>query len=528
VVSQESMQLRALLINTPFPFEEQPVPPLGLTYLAATLQESGAEVQILDLLVTRYSPDTIRRKLLDFQPQVVGATCSTLNYSIAVRILRLCKRIDSNVITLIGGPHVSFTATEVIADNPWIDIVVRGESDRTLVELAGALQDGNDLGQVAGITYRNDGAAVTTDSRPLIGELDRLPLPARHLLPLSRYRALEQPCTVITSRGCPFGCIFCSAPKMFGRGVRFRSPELVVNEIAHLREELGFKNVNIVDDTFTVRESHVQTICEKMIELKLDINWSVYSRVDTINPRMLRLMKEAGCSWICFGVESGSQTILDRIKKRITVAQSKEAVKMAKEAGINVLVSFILGLPGEDSLTASQTVGLAKELFSNYGANYGFHILAPMPGTEVCERASDYGIKILTRNWSKYNANRPVAETSSFSADQMTQIVADYEQDINKAWENILERTKAGDTLYQDRVDRSVSQNFVWGMLRSGAIDQPTISRCQDLERLATVVSNKLEAPFEVVQKELSRLVKQGDLVFAASPGKKQPEWHWR
>jgi len=521
------MQLRALLINTPFPFEEQPVPPLGLAYLAAMLQQAGAEVQILDLLVTRYSPETIRRKIRDFQPRIVGATCSTLNYSIASRILKLCKKVDSNLVTVIGGPHVSFTSANVVTTCPWIDVVARGESDRTLVDLAIAIQNGKDLNQVAGITYKNNGAIVNTETRPLITDLDSLPLPSRDLLPLSRYRALGQPCTVITSRGCPFGCIFCSAPKMFGRGVRFRNPELVVNEIAHLREELGFRNINIVDDTFTVRQNHVQAICEKMIDMKLDINWSVYSRVDTINPPMLRLMKEAGCSWVCFGLESGSQTILDRIKKRITVDQSREAVRMAKETGINVLVSFILGLPGEDPQTASQTVGLAKELFTKYGASYGFHILAPMPGTEVCERAKDYGIKILTRNWSKYNANRPVAEPVNFSADQMIQIVTNYEEEVNKAWENILERTRAGDTLYQERVERSVSQNLVWGMLRNGVIDLPAIATCQDLNHLAEMMSDRLEAPLEVVQRELSRLVKQGDLVFAASPGKKQPEWHW-
>ena len=504
------------------------MPPLGLTYLAAMLRQSGAEVQILDLMVTRYSPETVKRQIHEFQPQVVGATCSTLNYNIAARILKLCKKADPNVVTLIGGPHVSFTATDVVMNDPWIDVVARGESDQTLVELADTLRDGNDLSQVPGIAYRKNGTAVSTDPRPLIKDLDRLPFPARELLPLSRYRALGQPCTVITSRGCPFGCIFCSAPKMFGRGVRFRDPSLVVNEIAQLREEFGFRNINIVDDTFTVREEHVQSICEKMIEMKLDINWSVYSRVDTISPRMLRLMKEAGCSWICFGLESGSQTILDRIKKRITVDQSREAVKMAKEAGIDVLVSFILGLPGEDSLTASQTVGLARELFAKYGANYGFHILAPMPGTEVCERAAEYGIKILTHNWSRYNANRPVAETSTFSAKEMVRIVTEYEEEISKAWENIVERTEAGDPLYRERVDRSVRQGFVWKALKNGVIDNRATLRCQDLDQLAQTVSSKLDCPFDLARRELSRLVKQGDLVFAASPGNGRARWQWR
>lgn len=498
-----------------------------MTYLAAILQKNGIEVQILDLLVARYSPSVLTRRLRDFQPTVVGATCSTLNYKIAVRILKQCKNIDPNVVTLIGGPHVSFAAAEVIKSNPWIDVVVRGEGDHTVLNLAAVLRDAEDLSKVPGIAFRNNGSIKLTEPQSLIRDLDELPMPARHLLPLSTYRALGQPCTVVTSRGCPYGCIFCSAPKMFGRGVRFRNPKLVVDEIEHLREDLGFKNINIVDDTFTVKPEHVQGICEGIIDRKLDISWSVYSRVDTINPKMLRLMKDAGCSWMCFGLESGSQTILDTIRKGITVAQSREAVRMANEAGINVLVSFILGLPGENPGTASETVGLAKELFKTYGVSYGFHILAPMPGTEVCDKAKDYGIRILTHDWSKYNANRPVAETTTFSANQIIEIVADYERDVNKAWENILERTKAGDPLYKDRVDRSVSQSFVWEMLKIGAIHRPAISKCRDVEQMARLLCDKLDVPFDVAQRELSRLVDQGILVQTTPSGKKQPQWQW-
>jgi anaerobic magnesium-protoporphyrin IX monomethyl ester cyclase len=520
------MSKRVLLINTPYPYEECPVPPLGLAYLAGILRREKAEVRILDLLMARYSPELLRRELREFQPDVVGATCSTVNFKTASRILRLCKDFDSGVVTAIGGPHATFVAADLIEEAPWIDVVVMGEGDQTVVELVKALTEGSDLGQVAGMAFRKNGRAVVNAPRPLIKDLDSLPLPARDLLPVSKYRALRVPFTVITSRGCPFGCIFCSAPKMFGRGVRYRNPKLVVDEIEMIHREMGFQEINIVDDTFTVKEPHVQAICQGMRDRNLKITWSVYSRVDTINPRMLNTMREAGCNWVCFGLESGSQKILDTIKKRITTAKSREGVKMAIESGLNVLASFILGLPGEDPETAGQTVGLAKELFDTYKVSYGFHLLAPMPGTEVRERANEYGIRILTHNWSRYNANRPVAETTTFSAGQMMDIVHAYDHDVSEAWKEMQKQAKCGDVALQARVDKADLQGFVWKLLSQGGIEQLGNSGRSEAE-LAMAVSQKLGVSRSLAKREIRRLVSEGNLVRTPVPGKKNPVWQW-
>ena len=520
------MSKRVLLINTPYPYEECPVPPLGLAYLAGILRREKAEVRILDLLMVRYSPELLRSELREFQPHVVGATCSTVNFKAASRILRLCKNFDSGMVTLIGGPHASFVAADLIGEAPWIDAVVMGEGDQTVVDLVKTLSDGSDMSQVAGIAFRRNGGAVVNAPRPLIKDLDSLPLPARDLLPISKYRALKVPCTVITSRGCPFGCIFCSAPKMFGRGVRYRNPKLVVDEIEVIHRELGFREVNIVDDTFTVKESHVQAICQGIRDRKLDITWSVYSRVDTINPRVLNTMREAGCNWVCFGLESGSQKILDTIKKRITIAKSREGIRMATESGLNVLASFILGLPGEDPMTASQTVGLAKELFDTYKVSYGFHLLAPMPGTEVRERADEYGVRILTHNWSRYNANRPVAETTTFSARQMMDIVHDYEHDVSEAWDEMQKQAKCGDAALQARVDKADTQGFVWKLLSQGGIEQLGNSGRSEAE-LAMAVAAKLGVSKGMAKREIRRLVSDGNLTRVSVPGKRHPVWQW-
>jgi anaerobic magnesium-protoporphyrin IX monomethyl ester cyclase len=520
------MSKRVLLINTPYPYEECPVPPLGLAYLAGILRREKAEVRILDLLMARYSPELLRKELREFQPHIVGATCSTVNFKTASRILKLCKNFDSGMVTLIGGPHASFVAADLIQEAPWIDVVVMGEGDQTVVELVKAIEDGSDLARVAGIAFRKNGKAVVNAPRPLIKDLDSLPLPARDLLPVSKYRALRVPFTVITSRGCPFGCIFCSAPKMFGRGVRYRNPKLVVDEIEMIHRELGFQEINIVDDTFTVKEPHVQAICQGMRDRNLKITWSVYSRVDTINPRMLNTMREAGCNWVCFGLESGSQKILDTIKKRITTDKSREGIKMAIDSGLNVLASFILGLPGEDPETAGQTVSLAKELFDTYKVSYGFHLLAPMPGTEVRERADEYGIRILTHNWSRYNANRPVAETTTFSAGQMMDIVRAYEHDVSEAWVEMQKQAKCGDVALQARVDKGDTQGFVWKLLSQGGIEQLGNSGRSESE-LAVAVSEKLGVGRSLAKREIRRLLSEGNLTCAPVPGENHPVWKW-
>lgn len=520
------MQTRILFINTPFPRDEHPVPPLGLAYIAGALEKEGIEVQVLDLLVAQYSPQTLKRRLREYQPHFVAATCSTLNYHIASRILRVCKRSDSNLTTLIGGPHVSFAAREVIEEAPWIDVVVRGEGERTLVDLLDALATGRDLAQVPGIAYRKNGEAVLTSPRPLIKELDRLPLPARHLLPLSKYRALKAPCTVITSRGCPFGCIFCSAPRMFGRGVRFRDPKAVVDEIEMINRELGFRQINVVDDTFTVKEQHVQGICEGLMDRGLNIQWSVYSRVDTVTPRLLRLMKRSGCSWVCFGLESGSQKILDNIKKGITVAQSRQAVGMAKEAGMEVMVSFLLGLPGENGRTAQQSVRLAEELRIEFGVYYGFHILAPMPGTEVREKADEYGIRILSQDWAKYDANRPVSEPVGFSGDRIRKILADYEKSISAAWKEILSEASRGDPLCQERVATSVTRDFVWRLLKSNALDRLGRSNHCPGE-MAERLSRMIDVPLDVTEREMAKLLADGSIAHAETVPGTSSTWRW-
>jgi len=505
---------RVLLINTPYPLDEHPMPTLSLSYLGAVLQREGIEVEALDLLTAHYSANKIKHKLEEYRPHVVGTSCATMSYPTAVRILKVCKRFDPSVITVIGGPHVSFTAKETLERAPWIDIVVRGEGEETLVALIRALEGAANLRGVEGIAFREDGAVVLTAPRPPIEDLNTLPLPARHLLPLSKYRALGVPASVITSRGCPFNCIFCSAPKMFGRRVRFRDPKLVVDEMEMVNKELGFKEIHFVDDTFTLNPRHAKAICNEIMARGLRINWHAYSRVDTINEELLKIMRLAGCYYICFGIESGAQQILDTIKKGITVDEAKRVVRLCAEAGMEMLLSFILGLPGETPETARQTVALAREFRDKYGAKYGFHLLAPLPGTEMREKADEYGVRILTNNWARYDANKPITETAAMSAEAVKEIIANYDRAIACAWEEMKCLAAAGDPLHKEAVRKKLSQEFVWRLIREDAIEKLGQIKADDtqnpVEQLCLKVSQRLAVPLDVVQQEVARLVEQG------------------
>jgi len=506
--------MRVLLMSTPYPLEENPIPPLSLSYLAAVLQKEDIEVEILDLLVAKNSPSKIREKLEEYQPQVVGATCVTLNYPTAARDLKVCKDFDPRIITVLGGPHASFALKETLLRAPWIDVLVIGEGERTLVDLVRALERGAGFGQVPGIAFREDGRVVKTEPQPLIGSLDEFPLPARHLLPLSKYRAIDAPCTVITSRGCPYKCIFCSGPSLFGRRVRFRDPKLVVDEIEYILKDLGFKKINIVDDTFTLNHRHAREVCEEILRRGLKFQWNVFARADTVNEDILKIMREAGCAWLLFGVESASPEILKTIKKGTTTDVVRKGVKLTTEAGIKVFNSFIIGLPGESPETAQQSLAFAQELDRDYGAKYGFHLLSPLPGTELYERPRDYGLRILSRNWAKYDANRPITETAAMKPEMALEFIAAYDRAVAYALDDIKRRAEAGDPGCKEEVRQRASVNFVWKLLKGDVIEGLGRIKASDahhpVEQLAQKVAQRLAVPLDAAQQEMERLVEQG------------------
>jgi radical SAM superfamily enzyme YgiQ (UPF0313 family) len=524
--------MRVLLLSTPHPLEESPLPPLSLSYLAGVLIRAGIEVRILDFLVMRYHPRKLRRELEEYRPQLVGATCVTLNYPIARRMLKACKDFDPHIVTAIGGPHVTFAQDETLLKSPWIDAIVVGEGERTLVELTRTAEKGKDLRNVPGIAFADNGAVTRTAPRARIEDLDGLPLPARELLPMARYRALGTTCTVITSRGCPYSCIFCSGHRMFGPKVRFRSPELVVDEIERLQRDFGLAKVNLVDDTFTVSHRHAEAVCEEMLRRDLKMKWSAFARVDRMSKGLAHLMNRAGCEWVLFGVESGDEGILKTVKKGITLEQVRRAVKIASEAGINVFNSFIFGLPGESRDTALKSMAFGDELQQKYGAKYGFHILAPLPGTELYERAEDYGIRVLTRNWARYNANEAITETATMSREMIEDVISIYDRQVEDAWGDVKRGAADGDSLCALMIEGKEREQFVWTLLQRDVIEGLKEMPMSSVENpdgaeaeLARRVSLRLGAGIETTQLRIRELIYKG--VLSLESGTNGLRWRW-
>ncbi|MBW2481927.1 MAG: B12-binding domain-containing radical SAM protein [Deltaproteobacteria bacterium] len=434
--------MRILLINPFYPISETPSPPLGLAYLAAALEAAGAEVRILDYVVYPYRRDVLESVLQEFKPRIAGATAVSMTVDHARQVLGDVKSIDPEIITVMGGPHVTFCARETLEAFSGLDAVVIGEGEETLVELLRAIEGARSFETVDGIVYREKSKIVDTAGRQWIKDLDALPLPARHLLPLGRYRTLGLPISLTTSRGCPYKCIFCVGRKMGGARVRYHSPERVADELQYLAD-LRFHQINIADDLFTANPHHCLAVCEEILQRNLDVYWTSFARVDTISAKLLKTMNAAGCTAVSFGIESANPAILKKIKKGITVGQIRNAIRMCRQAGIRPYASFILGLPGETPQTLEETKAFAADL-QQEGLAYGFHILTPFPGTEVRADHDRLGVRILSDDWSRYDANRAVIETPGVSRRMLDAAVVEWEDQYNRYLGNIHENIQNG------------------------------------------------------------------------------------
>jgi len=525
--------MRVLLINPFYPISETPSPPLGLAYLAAVLSEAGIEVKVIDYVVFPYSRTELQRELEQFQPRIVGLTAVSMTFNFAIEVVRDIKQMCPDMVTVMGGPHVSFCANETLLQFPELDIVVKGEGERTVVDLARAIESGLSWHGVEGIVFRSGADIHSTADRELIAELDTLPVPARHMLPLGRYRALGMPISLTTSRGCPFKCIFCVGRKMVGSRVRYRSPAKVVDELEHL-SGLNFHQINIADDLFTANKSHCLGVCDEIINRRLQLTWTSFARVDTVSEEILTRMKAAGCSAVSFGVESGNPQILKTIKKGISKKQVVAAVKMCRRAGVTPFASFILGLPGETPQTVRESLEFGEQL-KELGLSFGFHLLAPFPGTEIRTRHAEYGIKILTDDWSQYHANRAIVETAAVDRQMLDQIVISWENEFNQLLGNIKQRMESGEASPAEanqliNLERIV---LVYDLMMKDAVEQkgfwstngqPT-SMAANLETLCSRVGVLVDANPQQLHNTLAHTMQQGNLKCTDANG--EIRWRW-
>ena len=525
--------MRVLLINPYYPISETPSPPLGLAYLAGALSAAGVEVKILDLVVFPYSPAMLRTLVESFRPQMAGLTTVTMTFDNAMDVIKDIKDIDPKILTVMGGPHISFCARETLGYHPQLDVAVIGEGERTVLELCRAADNGGALENVNGIVYRRETDINSSPVRKPIENLDELPPPARELLPLGRYRALNMPISMTTSRGCPYKCIFCVGRKMVGTRVRYRSPGKVVDELQYLHT-LNFHQINIADDLFTANKNHCLAVCNEIIKRDLKLSWTSFARVDTVSAAVLDAMKAAGCTAVSFGIESANPQILKTIKKGITLDQVEAAVGMCKQAGITPYASFILGLPGETPDTIKETMDFGERL-KDLGLAFGFHLLAPFPGTEVREHSDRYGIRILSDDWSRYHANRAITETPEVNYRVLDEIVIAWEDEYNQLLADIKQRMQKNEAsdqealqvinlerivlIYDLMMENEVERRGFWSH------DGRPLSTADSLKKLAGRISRSFDATFEMLYDTLGHALEQGNLTYTERNG--EIRWQW-
>jgi radical SAM superfamily enzyme YgiQ (UPF0313 family) len=382
--------LKVALINPP-QFTRYPQPPLGLALIAAIIEKSGHAVELLDANAAGLPPEDIPARVAG--ADIIGLTAMTPTISTAINIARRIKKVRPGVKIIMGGAHATLLPDETLTSAPDIDVIVRGEGDETVVELLKAMQDDLPLQSVAGIIYRAGGKILATPDRPCVSDIDALPFPAYALLPWKSYRphpphGIFMPFgAVVTSRGCPYRCAYCSKP-VFGSKFRAQSPERVVAELEFLKKSFGVREVAFYDDSFTLDKKRVHAIAAKIIASKLKISWTCETRVNLVDKELLRHMKQAGCYAIAYGIESASPEIIQVLHKDTTIPQVAEAVRQTRDAGIQVVGYFMLGSPGETPETIRQTIDFAKKLKVDFAQ---FSVTTPFPGTEL---------------WDVYMANR--------------------------------------------------------------------------------------------------------------------------
>ena len=360
--------------------------PLGIGYIASYLiKYGGHEVRLCEPEAQGLTIRGIEEIVKSFNPDIVGITCSTANFTRAIELAKLC-RINSAAKIILGGVHASSIPEFVMSENcGCLDCVIVGEGEKTMAELVEAYQRNAGLESIKGIVYKKQGEIVRNEERPFIEDLDCIPFPARQLIPQrlffpNLYNARHRNClTILTSRGCPFNCSFCAARIVSGTRYRMHSAEYVLEEMQILKKDYKAKQLLIIDDAFTINHPRLEKICRGMIDKKLNLEWNCLSQVTAVNREILALMKKAGCYSIGFGLESSSMETLKKMGKPISPAKSKETVKIANQLGLKTQAFYIIGSPEETSAQMADTIKFSREVDSTLAF---YNMLVPFPGTK--------------------------------------------------------------------------------------------------------------------------------------------------
>jgi len=367
-------------------------PPLGLMYLASFAEKyTACEIKIVDTQIARLDYDKLEERIRQETPDVVGITTTTFTLIDVILTVKRIKTVDSSIYICLGGPHVNIYPTETLRLTG-VNAVVLGEGEYVFSNLLNALERNRDLSKVKNIVYIERGEIIDNSvPEQFINDLDVLPFPARHLVPYKKYYSLlskKTPITtMITSRGCPYKCIFCDRPHL-GKKFRARSTKNVVDEIEEC-VNIGIKEIFVYDDTFTINKQRVKDICEEILNRRLDIVWDIRARVDTVDEEILMKLKKAGCERIHYGIEAGTQEIIEVLQKDINLEHVKKVFKMTKDLGITTLAYFMLGNPTENAEQIKKTIDFAIQIQPDY---VHFAVTTPFPATALYRQGLSLGI----------------------------------------------------------------------------------------------------------------------------------------
>jgi len=524
--------MKVALSAPPFPLDEAPSPPLGLCYVAAAFREAGAEVILLDYIVEKYAPEKMRRSLEEFQPDAVGTTAVTMNFKGAAEILSDVKTFFPDLVTIIGGPHVTFDSADTLRQYPAIDVVALGEAESTIKEFTPQILNRKAWHSIQGISFLDGETLINNERREFIKDLDSIAQPVRDILSVSRYLALGFPVSIITSRGCPYRCIFCQGTRMVGHKIRYREAEQIADEIENILA-LGFRRINIADDFFTSSKKRVRLLCEEIKRRNIKFEWAAFARVNSVSHELLEMMMEVGCDTISFGLESGNEEMLERVEKHMKLDQARKAAKICKEVGMNVFSSFIVGLPGETKETLQETRDFAEEL----GTEFGYHFLAPLPGTPIRDEIEKFDLTIQSTDWDEYDANRAIVSTSKLNQQQMEEFVAEYEVGCQDHW-NKTETNYRNGTANEMEILKFESRQrleFIFEVLSEDVIELaaqnlPTTdgqSVTEGLTSTLAVAAKKANVVIDnkVICQTVNHLVEQGYVIPDVEEGRHS--WQW-
>ncbi len=392
--------------------EGSSMPPLGILYLGAVLEKKGYDVDIVPADILRYNWNDIAKRIDDFKPDIVGVTTTSENRFESFELVKIAKQTNPKIKTVLGGPHISMAKKDTLKHIKNADIVSIGEGENTIVELTEAIENKDNLDKVKGLYYRNnDGKIIYTGVRPAIQNLDTLPFPARHMIPMEKYNFYvetrdgkkRKAQNIMTSRGCPFNCYFCATPVNWGRKMRGLSPERVIEEIELVMDKYGAEFIWFYDDTLNYNSKRLYKIMDMILERKLNIKFANEFRIDILEKPLLEKMKEAGLELGFFGIEAGASRVrIDIVKKHFEIEKAFRFLEWSKELDFIPGPFFIFSHYTETWEEAKETIKIMEKVKEiNPQADISTAILHVYPGTPLEHIAVKEGIIPKDFSWSR-------------------------------------------------------------------------------------------------------------------------------